>query len=154
MIGRRLLLPLLLAMPLLIPACAPPPPPSVVLTLTLAAGPRQNPDPARKPAPVAVRVFQLAATARFEHADVFALWEHERQTLGDEGIGSEEFVLRPGETRVVTRELNRGARFIGTAVLFRDIDRAVWRAFQPVPASGPVMLTLQTKGIKSILAPS
>src|SRR5437879_6300913 len=103
---------------------AAPPPPPAVLTLTIAAGPDQNPDPSGRPAPVAIRLFELNGTAKFERADVFALTEHEQQTLGEEGQGSEEFMLRPGETRTVTRELKKGVQFIGVAV---QIGRASCR---------------------------
>jgi type VI secretion system protein VasD len=132
-------------------ANAPPPPPAV-LTLTIVAGADQNPDPTGRPAPVAVRLFELNGTAKFERADVFALTEHEQQTLGEDGQGSEELVLRPGETRTVTRELKKGVQFIGIAVLFRDIDRSRWRAIAQVGVSGPTRLTLRVNGLSATLA--
>jgi len=112
----------LLALPAALAACAappPPPPPPPVLELTIAAGADQNPDQSGHPAPVAVRLYQLAATGRFERADVFALTEREAQTLAEQSLGSEELILRPGETRTVTRELKPGVQFLGVAVLFR-----------------------------------
>jgi type VI secretion system protein VasD len=131
--------------------CSSPPPPAV-LTLTIVAGADQNPNPEGRPTPVAVRLFQLAATAKFERADVFALTDQEQQTLGQESLGSEEFVLAPGESRTITRELKKGAQFVGIAVLFRDIDHAQWRAVAPVAASGPSPLTLRINGLKAVLA--
>jgi type VI secretion system protein VasD len=136
---------------IIIAAAAPPPPPAV-LTLTLVAGTDQNPDPTGRPAPVAVRLFELNGTAKFERADVFALTEHEQQTLGAEGQGSEEFVLRPGETRTITRELKKGVQFLGIAVLFRDIDRSHWRAMAQVGVSGPTKLMLRINGLNATLA--
>jgi type VI secretion system protein VasD len=132
-------------------ANAPPSPPAV-LTLTIIAGTDQNPDSTGRPAPVAVRLFELNGTAKFERADVFALTEHEQQTLGEDGQGSEEFVLRPGETRTVTRELKKGVQFIGIAVLFRDIDRSHWRAIAQVGVSGPTKLTLRVNGLSAAFA--
>jgi type VI secretion system protein VasD len=146
-------LPVLLP-PLLAASCAAPPPPPAVLTLTINAGADQNPDAGGHGAPVAVTLFQLDATGKFERADVFALMEREAQTLGDEDAGSEQFVLRPGESRTVTRELKKGVQFVGVVVLFRDIDRATWRAMAPVAASGPTRLTLTTAGITAKLSPS
>jgi type VI secretion system protein VasD len=131
---------------------AAPPPPPAVLTLTIAAGSDQNPDPSGRPAPVAIRLFELNGNAKFERADVFALTEHEQQTLGDEGQGSEEFVLRPGEKRTVTRELKKGVQFVGIAVLFRDIDRSRWRVVAPVGVSGPTKLMLRVNGLNAALA--
>ena len=94
----------------------------------------------------------LKSTAKFERADVFALTEREQQTLGTDGLGSEEFVMRPGETRTITRELKPGAQFIGAAVLFRDIDRARWRAVAPVAPNGPSPRTLTIRGLTAALA--
>ena len=132
-------------------AGAPPPPPAV-LTLTIVAGADQNPDPSGRAAPVAVRLFELNGTAKFERADVFALTEREQQTLGTDSQGSEEFVLRPGETRTVTRELKKGVQFVGITVLFRDIDRSRWRLMAPVGVSGPTKLTLKINALSATLA--
>ena len=146
MITRRVLLG---ALAVLATSCSSPPPPAV-LNLNVIGGADQNPGPSG-PAPVAVRLFQLNDPAKFERSDVFALTEREQQTLGSEGQGSEEFVLRPGETRMVTRELKKGVQFVGIAVLFRDIDQSRWRAVSPVAASGPSKLTLKISGLTATL---
>jgi type VI secretion system protein VasD len=147
-----LVLPLAAAGASLLHGCASPPPPPPTLELTVEAGADQNPDVVGKPAPVAVHIFQLASTARFERADVFALIEREKETLGEEGLGSEEFVVAPGENRKITRDLKVNTQFLGVAVLFRDIDHATWRAVAPVARSGPSKLVLRTKGIVATLA--
>ena len=148
MISRRLLL----ALPAILAARCSSPPPPAVLTLTVIGGADQNPDASGQGATVAVRLFQLKSNAGFKRADVFALTEREQQTLGTEGLGSEEFVIKPGESRTITRELKPGAQFIGTAVLFRDIDRARWRGIAPVAASGPSRRTLTITRLTAALA--
>ena len=148
MISRRLLL----ALPALLAARCSSPPPPAVLTLTVSGSADQNPDASGQGATVAVRLFQLKSNAAFERADVFALTEREQQTLGTESLGSEEFVIKPGETRTITRELKPGAQFIGTAVLFRDIDRARWRGIAPVAASGPSRRALTITRLTAALA--
>jgi type VI secretion system protein VasD len=146
-VSRRLLL----ALPAILAArCSSPPP--AVLTLTAIGGAGQNPDASGRPATVAVRLFQLKSNAAFERADVFALTEREQQTLGADGLGSDEFVIKPGETRTITRELKPGAQFIGTAVLFRDLDRARWRGVAPVAASGPSRRALTITRLTAALA--
>jgi len=143
----------LLAIPALLASrCSSSPPPPAVLTLNVIGGSDQNPDPSGSSAPVAVRLFQLNDPAKFERSDVFALTEREQQTLGPEDQGSEEFVLRPGESRTIKRELKHGVQFIGVAVLFRDIDQAHWRAVSPVAASGPSVLTLKISGLNAALS--
>ena len=148
MISRRLLL----ALPAILAARCSSAEEPAVLTFTVLGGADQNPDRAGQPATVAVKLFQLKSNTAFERADVFALIEREQQTLGADSLGSEQFVIRPGETRTVTRELKPGAQFIGTVVLFRDIDRARWRGVAPVAASGPSRRTLTISRLTAALA--
>jgi type VI secretion system protein VasD len=152
MITRRVLLGAVVLLASRCSSSPPPPPPPPVLTLNVIGGSDQNPDSSGQAAPVAVRLFQLSDPAKFERSDVFALTEHEQQTLGPESHGSEEFVLRPGESRTLTRELKKGVQFVGIAVLFRDIDEAHWRVVSPVAASGPTKLTLKINGLNANLA--
>ncbi|MEJ0018298.1 MAG: type VI secretion system lipoprotein TssJ [Acetobacteraceae bacterium] len=151
MIRRRPLLALLPALALAY--CAPAPKPPAVLTLTMIGGADQNPDLSGKPSPVAVRIYQLTQTAKFERGDVFALTEREAQTLGQDNAGSQEFVLSPGETQTKTFELKAGVQAIGVVVLYRDIDRAQWRAVSPVATSGPTNLTLTVGRLAIALKP-
>ena len=148
-----LLLPALVA-PFVLLQCAPPPKPPAVLTLTMIGSADQNPDLAGKPAPVAVRIYQLTATAKFERGDVFALTEHEQQTLGGDDAGSQEFVLSPGETQTKTFELKPMVQAIGIVVLYRDIDNAQWRADAPAAASGPTKLLLNVGKLAISLKPA
>ena len=151
---RRAALPLLLA-PLALTSCGgPPPPPPAVLTLLIKAGADQNSEPGGAAAPVAVHVYELTATAKFERADVFALMEREAATLGTEVAASEEFVVTPGQTRTIVRTLKPGVQFIGVAVLFREIDHAHWRVIAPAAASGPTKLTLTTGKLAASLKPT
>lgn len=132
--------------PVAIAACAGPPPPAV-LALQLIGGGNQNPDPAGTPTAVAIRLFDLAATQKFDRADIFALIEREKLTLGTDGLGSEEFVIAPGESRAISHAMKPGAQFVGIIAVFRDIDRAVWRANQAVAAQGTTRLEVRTDGI-------
>ena len=156
MIRRRSLLALVptLAAPLALLRCAPPPKPPAVLTLVMTGSADQNPDVSGKPSPVAVRIYQLTATAKFERGDVFALTEHEQQTLGQDDVGSQEFVLSPGETQTKTFELKSGVQAVGVVVLYRDIDRAQWRAHAPVASSGPTKLALNVGKLAINLRPA
>jgi type VI secretion system protein VasD len=125
---------------LTVAGCSPPPPP--VLTLTINGTADQNPDAAGRPSPVAVRVYQLSGTAKFEQADIFALKDNEAKTLGtEEAAGSLEFLIAPGDTKTVKIDLKPMVSYIGVAVLYRDIDQAKWRADAPAAASGPTTLT-------------
>jgi type VI secretion system protein VasD len=147
---------LLIASVILLARCAampPVPPPPATLDLLIKAGADQNPDASGAPAPVVVRLYYLAATGRFASADAYALMQRDRATLGDDRVGSEEIVLRPGEAVTVTRDLKPGVQFLGVAVLFRDIDRATWRAVAPVAGNGPTKLVLTLDGLKAAMGP-
>ena len=112
-----------------------PPPP--VLKLTIAGSAEQNPDPTGRASPVAVRVYQLTGTGKFNQADVFALKDNEAKTLaGEEAGGSEQFLIAPGDTKTVTINLKPSVASIGIAVMYRDIDRAKWRATEAARPSG------------------
>jgi type VI secretion system protein VasD len=124
-----------------------------VVTLTMIGGADQNPDAAGQPAPVAVRIYQLTQTAKFERADVFALTEHEQQTLGQDAAASQEIVLSPGETQTTTFEPKPGVQAIGIVVLYRDIDAAQWRAVAPVAEHGTTKLTLDVGKLAITLKP-
>jgi type VI secretion system protein VasD len=127
--------------------CAAPPPAPATLSLTITGGADQNPDASGHPASVAVRIVQLASTATFSRADVFALMNREQATLGADDLGSEEVLVSPGQTVTVSHPLKPGTNAIGIVVLFRDIDHATWRLTAPVPATGEVKLTLTTAGL-------
>jgi type VI secretion system protein VasD len=125
-----------------------------VLTLAIAGGADQNPDPAGKPAPVAVRIYQLTATAKFERSDWTSLTEHEKDTLGQDDAGSEELVVAPGQSLSKTIELKNGVQAVGVVVLYRDIDHAQWRAVAPVATSGPTKLALTIGKLAVTLKPA
>jgi len=129
-----------------------PPPPVVDLTITI--GPGINPGLDGRPLPVAVRLYLLAAAGKFEGADVFALIEREQATLGAELIAREELTFTPGSTRQITREADSRTRFLGAAVLFRDIDRARWKAIAPVASTGTTRLRLAADRIEATLTPA
>jgi type VI secretion system protein VasD len=147
-----------LLLPLLATRCGskepPPPPPPPTLELAIVCGPGINPNDAGAPAPVAVRLFFLAADARFQRADVFALAEREKATLAEDLLSFQEIIVRPNEHLTLSPDLPKGAHLLGIAVLFRDIDRAKWRSAAPLAANGPTRLTLKIDGIEASLAPT
>jgi type VI secretion system protein VasD len=133
----------------LIASCGPPAPP--VVDLTVKANADLNRNQAGTPLSVALRLYTLNDRARFETADAYGLMDRENAVLGDERLGSEEIVVRPGETRKVTMTPKPGVRFLGVAVLFHDIDRAQWKTIAPIAASGTTRLVLAVGSNKAEL---
>jgi type VI secretion system protein VasD len=145
----------LLAAPVLLAGCGGPAPlPPPVLELTLIGGASQNVDPSGKSSPVALRLYELTGTAKFERADAFALIERDKQTLGSDSSVSEEFVIAPGETRPLTHALLPNTQFVGIIAIFRDIDRAAWRVSAPVAKNGVSKFVVRIDGLKVTLTPS
>ena len=130
-----------------------PPPPPASLALVIQAGPDQNPDAAGHAAPVAVRLLFLASAGAFNRADALALADREAATLGPDDLGSDEVIVRPGETRNIDTAPKPGAQILGVIVLFRDIDHATWRAQAPLAASGSTKLVLNIGRLSATLAP-
>jgi type VI secretion system protein VasD len=152
MIARRKLL--LASSFLPVAGCGGGPPPPAVVDLTIRASPGINPNSAGTPVAVAVRVYSLNNRGRFSSADAYALMEREAAVLGDESAGSEEAVVRPGETRKLTLSPKMGVRYIGVAVLFREIDRAQWRAVASIAPAGLTRLTLTIGANRADLEPA
>lgn len=134
---------------------APPPPkPQPVVTIDLAGSADQNPDVNGGAAPVAVRIVELTDTNKFEHADVFALIDHEQQTLGTDEASSQEFILSPSERRSIKIDPKPGVTAIGVAALYRDIDDAHWHAVAPIASDGPTKLSAGIGKLTVTLKPS
>jgi type VI secretion system protein VasD len=131
----------------------PPPPPPPVLELTVSGSADQNPGADGTPRPVAVHLYQLAATDKFTNADGFAWVEHEQSTLGADELSSNEFVLKPSEKQEMKQDLKPGTKALGVAVWFYDIDNAKWRASAPVAANGPTKLVLNVGKLSFSLEP-
>jgi type VI secretion system protein VasD len=114
-------------------AAPPPPPPPTIVELTFTASADINPDPSGRASSVNVRYYQLGATGAFEKADYFQLHDHEAALLTKDVLDQQDLLLTPGATKTVTIEGKAGAKFLGVAASFRDIDGATWRGDVPIP---------------------
>jgi type VI secretion system protein VasD len=114
-------------------ACASGPPKPVVAKAQINVTADVNPDSAGRASPIVVRVYQLRADAEFTGADFFALYDKEKETLGASLISREEYVLQPGEQKMLELPLARDARFVGAIAAYRNIQTARWRAISQAP---------------------
>ncbi len=125
------------------PPPPPPPPEPTVVQLTLVGSQGLNPDPGGRPSPLAVRVYQLRSPAGFEQADIFQLMERESEALGADLAGRNEVTVRPGASESLTLRPGPDVRYIGVLAMYRDVDRAIWRATAPVTPNQTTALTAQ-----------
>ncbi len=130
----------------------PPPPPPAVLTLNIVGSAGQNPGGSGAGNVVAVQVYQLAATGKFLSTDFYSLTGQEAATLGQDEMGaSQQFLLAPGQTLTETEPLKPTVTAIGVAVLFRYINKSMWRLTAPVASSGPSVVTLRIIGLAATI---
>lgn len=99
---------------------------------TLVGGPELNPNLQGHASPVVVRVFELTRTTAFQAASFTSLFERAPETLGDELLGQDEFVLRPGEIRHYDHDAKPGATALGLVAAFRTLDNEAWRIAVPL----------------------
>lgn len=120
----------LLGAALLLPACGSKPPPAKpkVITVELQAASNLNPNVNGRPSPVVVRLYELKSAAQFQSTDFVTLFEKDQSALGADVVVREEFVLNPGESKLVSRGLGADSKFIAVMVAFRDLERAKWRS--------------------------
>jgi type VI secretion system protein VasD len=113
--------------------CAAKPPKPVAAKALVLASPTVNPDASGRPSPVVVRVYQLRGDAEFNGADFFAVFDHEKETLGASLILREERTLNPGEKAEFDMPVSPDARFVGAVAAFRDIRSTRWKALAGAP---------------------
>jgi type VI secretion system protein VasD len=120
----------------LVAACAapPPPPPPTTVTLKLTAAADANATASGAGAPVAIRVYQLAATPGFEAAEFFRLYNTDAAVLGADLVKKDEVLLAPGESRTLTLAPLDTVHAIGVFAAYRDFAHVAWRATAAVPA--------------------
>ena len=111
-----------------------PPSKPKVLTVDVLASAKLNPSTSGRPSPVVVRIYELKAAAPFESADFVSLFDKDQATLGGDVIARDEFVLSPGESMAIKRDLTADSKFIAVMAAFRDLERAKWRAVVPLVA--------------------
>jgi type VI secretion system protein VasD len=114
-------------------ASAPRAPVPQTLHVRLTASDDVNPDTTGRASPIVVRVFQLHDASSFGTADFFAIYDHEKETLAADLIGSAEYVLRPGETRDLELQPDPNVQNLGFLAAFRDLPNSQWRTSWHLP---------------------
>lgn len=105
----------------------------VPVEISIAASERLNPTEQGRPSPVVLRVFELSGRNFFQTADFFTLLGERAGIKDEEVIDVHEFVMMPGEVRVLRRKTELGTRLIGVVAGYRDAQGGVWRAVATVP---------------------
>jgi type VI secretion system protein VasD len=108
-----------------------PKPARVEGSITAAAG--LNPSISNRPSPLLLRIYELRSPTAFNQADFMSLYQSDQATLAADLVVREELMLQPGEIRPFSKQLSPETRFIGVIAVYRNLERATWRAVVPVP---------------------
>ncbi len=99
---------------------------------SIAAATGLNPSVNNRPSPLLLRVYELRSQTAFNQADFMSLYQSDQATLATDLVVREEFMLQPGEMRPYSKQLSPETRFIGVIAVYRNLERATWRAVVPV----------------------
>jgi type VI secretion system protein VasD len=125
--------------------CAPPPPPPVpptVVNITLITTPDDNPTTTGQGAPLALRVYQLAAPATFSAAEFFPLFNDDATTLKSDLVHRDDFLLAPGTTKTETLMPKDPVTSIGFFAAYRSYQTATWRVSADIPPHKTTNITV------------
>jgi type VI secretion system protein VasD len=123
-------------------AAPPPPPPPTVVNVTLVTTADVNPTTTGQGAPVALRVYQLAAAANFNAAEFFPLYQTDAGILKSDLIHRDDFLLAPGQTKTQTLEPTDQVKSIAIFAAYRDFQHATWRGAADIPAHKTTNITV------------
>ncbi len=102
-------------------------------SIVAAAG--LNPSVNNRPSPLLLRIYELRSQTAFNQADFMSLYQSDQATLAADLVVREEFMLQPGETRPYNKQLSPETRFVAVIAVYRNLERATWRAVVPVAPS-------------------
>ena len=119
--------------------CAHDPPPAPAppckepdLKVTVRGSDRLNMDEAGRSLAVVVRVYQLKTLKTIEDADFDQVWQHDKETLGDDFVSVDEVTVDPSDKKVVPVKRVLDARYLVAVGLFRKPDGVAWRATRTI----------------------
>lgn len=110
--------------------------------LQLIAVGNMNPDLNGRPSPIVLRLIELKAPGAFESADFFALYNHEKDTLGADWVAREEIELKPGDMRNLKFAVAPESAYVAIIAGYRDLERTNWRIILPLMLSDKNAFTL------------
>jgi len=117
--------------------------------LRIIAGGDLNLDDAGRPSPLVIRLIELKSPMGFENANFFSLYQHEKETLSDEWVSSEELELKPGDVHELKFSLKPESQVVAVLAAYRQLNDVTWRVILPVQRHkhNAMTLLLNSKGM-------
>ncbi len=121
-----------------------PGPPRVVLEIEASGN--INPDPAGRPSPLTLRIYQLKSLSNFHNADFISLYRADQNVLGATLVRKQEVVVQPNEKKTIEMDVSDDTRAIGVFAAFRNYEQARWKASATVLSQGTTVVPLVIEG--------
>jgi type VI secretion system VasD/TssJ family lipoprotein len=77
---------------------------------------------------VVVRVYQLKSLKALDDADFDQVWQHDKETLGEDLLSVDEITVDPSDKKVVPVKRSGDTRYLVAVGLFRKPEGIAWRA--------------------------
>ena len=106
-----------------------------------------NPSVSKRPSPLQLRIYELRTATAFNRAEFMAMYQGDQAALGVELVARDEITLQPGEVRAYNKVLDGETRFLGVVALYRDLERAGWRAIVPVQPAKAQRVTIHADAL-------
>jgi len=105
----------------------------VPIELSITASEALNPTAQGRPSPVLLRVYELSDATFFQAANFFTLLGEVENAQHAEVIKIHEFMLMPGEVRLLRRRTELNTRFLAVAAAYQDLPGSMWRSVAALP---------------------
>ena len=116
------------------------------MVIEIEAAGNINPTAAGRASPLVLKLYQLQSPAVFNQVDFLALYDADERTLGKDLVRKEEVVLQPNEKRTLAFEPPAETKAIGMFAVFRNYERAQWRAVAVVRPHKSNVIRLDVRG--------
>ena len=126
--------------------------PSIV-NLEIKSAADVNPDTDGIGSPVMLRIYELRETSGFNSADFFSLFNNDQSTLSAELARKQELLIKPGDIKPLSIQLESEIRALGFFVAFRQVDTAQWRVIMPITPNKTQSAVINLRGNKLVLEP-
>lgn len=105
---------------------------STLLEININVSDQVNPDNNGRASPVVLRIYELKTLSTFEAADYFSLFNDDAAVLAADLVQREEYYLRPGDERQISRKPPEESKFLAVMAAYRDLNQAIWKSSIPI----------------------
>ena len=113
------------------------PKPASPVDITFSAAKDSNPTQDGRAAPVQVTLYTLTSADNFNNSDYFSISGGSNPALQEEIKKQKQLILKPGESKTLSVELDDDVVCLGVVAAYRNIDDAHWSAVYTLPGAQP-----------------